>query len=82
MDYTSYRAQGRMLNLFQVMPVGARILSDVRIGFGRHHMWERKNVLLNAYVVEFVNSEASCCNLYNSRLDAFKFGGLYFIMQI
>ena len=71
-----------MLNLFQVMPVVARDLSDVCVGLGRPCMWERKNVLLNAYVEEFINFETSCCNLYNSRLDAFEFGGLYIIMQI
>ena len=70
-----------MSNLFQVMPVVARNLSDVRIGLGRPRMWERKDVLLYVYVVELVYSEASCCNLYNSRLDAFKFGGLYVFMQ-
>ena len=45
-------------------------------------MWGRKEVLLNAYVVEFVNFKASCCNLYNSRVDAFEFGGLNVIMHI
>ena len=71
-----------MSNLFRVMPVVARNLSDIRVGLVRPRTWERKDVLLNAYVVEFVNFEALCCNLYNLRLDAFKFGRLYIIMEI
>ena len=39
MDYTSCRAQGRTLNLFQVMPVRARISSDARAVFGRPRVW-------------------------------------------
>ena len=64
------------------MPVVAKNLSDVRVGFGRPRMWERKDILLNAYTVELVYFKASSCNLYNSRLDAFEFGGSYIIMQI
>ena len=48
-----------MSNAFQVMSVGVRILSDVRIGFGRPRVWERKDVLLYAHVVELVYFEAS-----------------------
>ena len=40
------------------------------------------NVLLYVQVVELVNFEASCRNLYNSRLDEFELGGLYIIMCI
>ena len=48
-----------MSNLFQVMPIGARILSDVRVGFRRPRMWERNDVSLYAYVVKLVYFEAS-----------------------
>ena len=71
-----------MLKPFQVLPIGARNFNGVCVGFGRPRMWERKDIPLNAYVVELIYFKASCCNLYNSRLDAFDFGGSYVIMQI
>ena len=70
-----------MSNHFQVMPVVARNLSDVCIAFGRSCVGE-KIFFVYVHVVEHVYFEALCCNLYNSRLDAFDFGGSYVIMQI
>ena len=44
---------------FQVMPIGAGILSNVRIEFERPRVWERKDVLLYVHVVGLVYFEAS-----------------------
>ena len=46
-----------MLNLFQVMSVGVRILSEVRVVFGRPRVWG-KDVLFYAHVVKLVYFEA------------------------